>query len=152
MLRENIILKRFLYKNNNSDLEGSIENSGNNEYIQLMEACHIYDVQYIKEDLENIFYKYHENNKDLFDEEYNKLKDIIQDDDNGILMNKCCHSLFDKSYVWFDNNGKLQWQKEKEELVKRSFGNHLNEIKIKSSVFNEKMKEYMFKRITVRKI
>ena len=42
--------------------------------------------------------------------------------------------------------------KQKEELVKRSFGNRLNEIKIKSSVFNEKMKEYMFKRITVRKI
>ena len=109
-------------------------------------------MQYIKEDLENIFDKYYENNKDLFYEEFKKLKEIIQDSDNGILMNKCCHSLFDKSYVWFDDNGKLQWKKEKEELVKRSFGNHLDEIKIKSSVFNDEMIEYMFKWISVRKI
>ena len=100
LLRENIISKRFSSNNSNfSDLEHSKENSGNNDYIQLMEACHIYDVQYIKEDLENIFDKYFENDKDLFNEEFKKLKEIIQDSDNGILMNKCCHSLFDKSIV-----------------------------------------------------
>ena len=153
LLRENIISKRFSSNNSNSsDLEHSKENSGNNDYIQLMEACHIYDVQYIKEDLENIFNKYFENDKDLFYEEFKKLKEIIQDSDNGILMNKCCHSLFDKSIVWFDNNGNLQWQKEKEELVRKTFGEDLDDIRIKPEIFTKKMSDYMFKRITIRKI
>lgn len=153
-LRKNIINNRV-----NATLDGScskklyfdISNSITNYTdVSYMDACHIYDVEYIIKDLKKLI-SANVVNPDDFNNE--TLKDKIEvlindasDFNNGLLMNKNCHQLFDKRLVWFSSDGKLNYVNEEKENVEKSFGADYENIFIAENVLTEKMKEYLDKR------
>lgn len=153
-LRKNIINNRV-----NATLDGScskklyfdISNSITNYTdVSYMDACHIYDVEYIIKDLKKLI-SANVANPDDFNNE--TLKDKIgvlindaSDFNNGLLMNKNCHQLFDKRLVWFSRDGKLNYVNEEKENVEKSFGTDYDNIFIAKNVLTEKMKEYLDKR------
>ncbi|MDE6472997.1 MAG: HNH endonuclease, partial [Ureaplasma sp.] len=133
-LRENIIISRvgtiedIIY----SDIENS---ELNDTFVSSQEACHIYDIYKIKSDLSNYIIEtdYNELNDNVIDQIIDKADDF----NNGILLNRNCHKIFDKNYVWFNDEGKLIYLKECEQIVKDAFGNNLDQIYIKKRTLTE---------------
>lgn len=153
-LRKNIINNRVnatLDSNSSKKLYFDISNSITNYTdVSYMDACHIYDVEYIIKDLKKLI-SANVANPDDFNNE--TLKDKIgvlindaSDFNNGLLMNKNCHQLFDKRLVWFSRDGKLNYVNEEKENVEKSFGTDYDNIFIAKNVLTEKMKEYLDKR------
>ena len=153
-LRKNIINNRVnatLDSNSSKKLYFDISNSITNYTdVSYMDACHIYDVEYIIKDLKKLI-SANVANPDDFNNE--TLKDKIgvlindaSDFNNGLLMNKNCHQLFDKRLVWFSRDGKLNYINEEKENVEKSFGTDYENIFIAKNVLTEKMKEYLDKR------
>lgn len=153
-LRKNIINNRVnatLDRSNPKKLYFDITNSITNYTdISYMDACHIYDVEYIIKDLKKLI-SANVANPDDFNNETLKVKiDVLINDasdfNNGLLMNKTCHQLFDKRLVWFSRDGKLNYINEEKENVEKSFGTGYENIFIAKNVLTEKMKEYLDKR------
>lgn len=145
--RVNATLDRSCSKKLYFDITNSITNYTDVSY---MDACHIYDVEYIIKDLKKLI-NANVANPDDFNNE--ALKDKIgvlindaSDFNNGLLMNKNCHQLFDKRLVWFSRDGKLNYINEEKENVEKSFGSNYENIFIAENVLTEKMKEYLDKR------
>lgn len=139
-LRENIKINRVATQNDIKYTD--LENSKNNFiYVQSQDACHIYDINKIKMDLRNYI-----ENTDLDEIDYHKIDEILNkadDFNNGLLLNKICHNIFDKNYVWFDEDGKLFYLEECKDLVKEAFGENLDKIRIKDSTLSHAMREYL---------
>ncbi len=153
-LRKNIINNRVnatLDRSNPKKLYFDITNSITNYTdISYMDACHIYDVEYIIKDLKKLI-SANVANPDDFNNETLKVKiDVLINDasdfNNGLLMNKTCHQLFDKRLVWFSRDGKLNYINGEKENVEKSFGTGYENIFIAKNVLTEKMKEYLDKR------
>lgn len=153
-LRKNIINNRVnatLDRSSSKKLYFDITNSLTNYTdVSYMDACHIYDVEYIIKDLKKLI-SANVANPDDFNNA--TLKDKIgvlindaSDFNNGLLMNKTCHQLFDKRLVWFSRDGKLNYINEEKENVEKSFGSNYENIFIAKNVLTEKMKEYLDKR------
>lgn len=153
-LRKNIINNRvnaILDISSPKQLYFDITNSITNYTdVSYMDACHIYDVEYIIKDLKKLITANVANPDDFNNE---TLKDKIEvlindasDFNNGLLMNKNCHQLFDKRLVWFSSDGKLNYIDEEKENVEKSFGADYENIFIAKNVLTEKMKEYLDKR------
>ncbi len=115
-----------------------------------MDACHIYDVEYIIKDLKKLISANVVNPDDFNNEALKDKIDVLINDasdfNNGLLMNKNCHQLFDKRLVWFSRDGKLNYVNEEKENVEKSFGTDYENIFIAKNVLTEKMKEYLDKR------
>lgn len=144
-LRNNIISNRF-NKNNNTTFSDITNSSLNNGHLEFMDACHIYEIQQIKNDMLN---EIHLNESKNWNEVLNKYINHAYNCNNGIMLSKCCHILFDKQIVWFDTSGYLRYRKECKEIVKKYFGDQLDNIQIKQDTFNEIMKHYLEKRYEI---
>lgn len=145
--RVNATLDRSSSKKQYFDIANSLTNYTDVSY---MDACHIYDVEYIIKDLKklisaNVINPDDFNNKTLKDK-IGVLINDASDFNNGLLMNKNCHQLFDKRLVWFSSDGKLNYINEEKENVEKSFGTDYDNIFIAKNVLTEKMKEYLDKR------
>lgn len=153
-LRKNIINNRVnatLDRSNPKKLYFDIANSLTNYTdVSYMDACHIYDVEYIIKDLKKLISANVVNPDDFNNEALKDKIDVLINDasdfNNGLLMNKNCHQLFDKRLVWFSRDGKLNYVNEEKENVEKSFGTDYENIFIAKNVLTEKMKEYLDKR------
>lgn len=137
-LKPNIISHRVFDKNKVwSDLDNSDLNL---DLPMTLIGCHIYDVNHIISDF-RVDVKI---NKNFNNFEYYLHQ--VSDPNNGILLNDNAHRLFDNQKVWFDLEGKLCFRLESKKTVENAFGNNLYNVRIKQSIFNEKMKNYIFKK------
>lgn len=146
-LRRNIIANRFdLDKSETySDISNSPLNNGN---LEFMDACHIYEIQQIKSDMLNeIKLKNHNHNE--WSNILNKYTEHAYNSNNGIMLSKCSHILFDKQIVWFNTVGQLRYREECKEIVQKYFGDRLEEVRIKQNTLNETMKHYLEKRYEI---
>lgn len=145
--RVNAMLDKGSTKKQYSDICNSLTNYCE---ISYMDACHIYNVEYIIKDLKKLISTNVVNPKDFNNEKLKDKIDILINDasdfNNGLLMNKNCHQLFDKGLVWFSSDGKLNYVNEEKENVKKSFGDDYENIFIAKNVLTEKMKEYLDRR------
>ncbi len=147
-LRPNIISKRVANQDENYfDLENSELNHANVKY---MDACHIYDIKYI---IKDFILLVQTRIKDFDDFENNEIRLEIErlklnasDHNNGILLHKTCHYMFDERLVWFDEDGKLNFNFEDEEHVRKFFGNGYKNVVIKSKTLTPEMRKYLSKR------
>lgn len=119
--------------------------------IESMQACHIYEVEYIIKDLKLFASNNIKSLEDFEKDECKKQLDQFVDDasnyNNGIFMCADAHKMFDKHYVWFDTNGKFHSLDSKEDEVIKSFGEQYKKIEIKSEVLTDRMKQYIEKRM-----
>ncbi len=151
-LRQNIINQRIngydLSTKNYSDIINSIINNGN---IENMEACHIYEVEYIIKDLKLFASNNIRSSSDFDKHELKEQLDQFVDDasnyNNGIFMSSNSHKMFDKHYVWFDINGKFHYIQSKENEVSIIFGEKYKNIEIRNNVLTDQMKQYIEKRM-----
>ena len=120
-----------------SDLEiYQEENCENNIEARIsdLEAAHIFDVWRVKEILKKSEY---EDNKEIIK--------IISDPKNGLLMCPRYHRFFDKKLFNFNINGEMVCNEDDENYLFNQL--KLHKVRIKRNVMNEKMKEYLSKRI-----
>lgn len=97
-------------------------------YIGYVEAAHIYDVKEIKMAAKNNI-----DNK-------NEIISFTNNPNNGLLLDSNIHILFDKRIFEFDINGKIIYQNENEEILKRV---NLINAKIKQSVLTKEMINFL---------
>lgn len=118
--------------NNKSDLYCDIvdiHNLDNNEWHEKFnecEACHIYNVHQIVNEVLN-------NNVE-------QLK-FISNPNNGIVMPLSYHDSFDRDLWTFDSNGQMIIPIENKEYLLKNKG--LKEIKIRDEIFNDEMKSFL---------
>ncbi len=151
-LRQNIINQRiFGYNLNTKNYSDIINSMINNRNIESMQACHIYEVEYIIKDLKLFARKNIKNLDDFEKYEFKKQLEQFVDDasnyNNGIFMCSDAHKMFDKHYVWFDTNGKFHFLESQEDEVIKSFGDEYKNIAIKNEVLTDQMKQYIEKRM-----
>lgn len=119
------------------------------------EACHLYDVWSIKENIYAIISdkKYQTIAEIKMDKAINELMQMLSDPNNGIMMHNSWHYYFDRNFFNFDISGKLiiNYAIDKNVLsrlkqITLGYVNNSHEIKINPLVFNEKMKSYLLLR------
>lgn len=112
-------------------------------YINDLEACHIKEVAQIEDQLSK---------DDLCDEIKQKLKDELKDKNNGILLNRDAHYLFDDRLFEIDpRDGHviIENNETSKKRVCQAFGISLDKsdcIYLKDSTLTEQMKEYIRQR------
>lgn len=141
-LKDNILLNRIGLDNRNQTWTDLDNSSPNKISFNLMEACHIYDINKIIREFRN----YAKNINDL--NTIDKEKFIIEASDfnNGILLNPFAHRLFDRGVVWFNEDGQLCYRNESKDAVEAAFGHELDKVKINNDILTEQMKEYILKK------
>ena len=102
--------------------------------ISHLEAAHIFDVWRIKEQLKISEY-----------EDREEIMKNISDPKNGLLMCPRYHSFFDKKLFNFNINGEMRFNEDDEEYLFNQLG--LYKVRIREKVMDEKMREYLSKRI-----
>lgn len=138
-LRDNILNSRV---NNEVNEYSDITNSSINKSTpQYMDACHIYEMQDIIRD----FIEQISSEKDIenISKILNSYSKYANDYNNGLLLSKCCHMLFDKRIVWFDNDGNLKHRSDCQDIVEKYFGYDYKNIRIRQEVLNDEMKHYL---------
>lgn len=141
-LKENILNNRIGLNDRNqtwTDLENSKPNLIS---FNLMEACHIYDINKIIKEFRN--YVKINSNISVVDKE--KFISDASNFNNGILLNPFAHRLFDRGVVWFNKDGELCYRTESKESVEAAFGQDLDNVKISKDILTNQMKEYILKK------
>lgn len=128
-----------------SDIVSLDENfEGLNDYFNISNACHIYEVRQIKKDAKKK-YSTLKNNENVIVEIDNEISKFAQDPNNCIMMTGDIHKLFDRRMFSFNINGEMIYSKENEDYLFRI--KKLPKLKIRKEVFNKKMKDFLQKRM-----
>ncbi|MDE5617706.1 MAG: HNH endonuclease, partial [Ureaplasma sp.] len=138
-LRQNIINERIYgYGLSTKDYSDILNSLNNRRQVENMQACHIYEVEYIIKDFKLFASRNIKKIEDFENEQFKKEIDKFINDasnyNNGIFMNSDSHKIFDKHYVWFDTNGKFHYLESQKDEVIKSFGEQYRNIQINSKV------------------
>lgn len=137
-LRKNMISARVKDENlPYSDLENS---KPNEDHVDRLIVCHIYDVKEIKKAFTSVCTRSKE------DIPLDHFINMASDHNNGIFLNASAHALFDNQTIWFDNEGKLCYKQSLRRTVENAFGDDLENVRIKPSVLTPEMVEYFNKK------
>lgn len=151
-LRQNIINERIYgYSLDTKEYCDILNSFTNRRKVENMQACHIYEVEYIIKDLKlfatNNIKRLEDFEKDEFKKKFEQFLDDASNYNNGIFLSADAHKLFDKHYIWFDENGKFHSLESQKEEVIKSFGEVYEKIEIKSEALTDQMKQYILKRM-----
>lgn len=109
------------------------------------DAAHIFEISQIQEEAKRKIYNQQDINLKKLHLDY--LISYASDFNNGLLLKKQVHNLFDRDILRLTNHGEITFNESDKKIVEDAFGFKIeNKIFIKESVLNAKMLDYISKR------